>query len=79
MNENYEVLFNENKYKFKRGMESFPSVGDNVFIPTQNQLRSIVESGSNRRIKIGTSPLAANADVCVDPDRLFGRHLAVLG
>tara|TARA_B100001540_G_scaffold305166_1_gene315761 strand:+ start:2234 stop:3832 length:1599 start_codon:yes stop_codon:yes gene_type:complete len=23
--------------------------------------------------------MAANADVCVDPDRLFGRHLAVLG
>ena len=32
-----------------------------------------------RRIKIGTSPLAANAEVYVDPDRLFGRHLAVLG
>ena len=23
--------------------------------------------------------MAANADVCVDPDRLFGRHLAILG
>ena len=30
-------------------------------------------------MKIGTSPLAGNADVFVDPDRLFGRHLAVLG
>ena len=40
---------------------------------------SIVESGENRRVKIGTRPLAGNADVCVDPDRLFGRHLAVLG
>ncbi|MDZ7783102.1 MAG: DUF87 domain-containing protein [Halioglobus sp.] len=28
---------------------------------------------------IGTSPLAANAEVSIDPDRLFGRHLAVLG
>lgn len=64
---------------FKRGADSFPSVGVNVLLPTQNQLRSIVESGENRRVKIGTSPLAGNAEVKVDPDRLFGRHLAVLG
>ena len=48
-------------------------------LPTERQLRSIVESGAHRRVRIGTSPLAANAEVCVDPDRLFGRHLAVLG
>jgi len=30
-------------------------------------------------VLIGTSPLAANAEVTIDPDRLFGRHLAVLG
>nr|WP_249823780.1 DUF87 domain-containing protein [Escherichia coli] len=28
---------------------------------------------------IGQSPLANNANVAVDPDRLFGRHIAVLG
>lgn len=66
-------------YTFRRGVESFPSVGDAVLLPTQKQLRSIIESGENRRVKIGTSPLAANAEVRIDPDRLFGRHLAVLG
>lgn len=69
----------DDSYIFKRGVESFPSVGDAVLLPTQKQLRSIVESGKNRRVKIGTSPLAANAEVKIDPDRLFGRHLAVLG
>jgi len=69
----------EETYRFRRGADAFPSVGDSVLIPTQHQLLSIVESGENRRVKIGTSPLAGNADVCVDPDRLFGRHLAVLG
>jgi DNA helicase HerA-like ATPase len=38
-----------------------------------------VQSGENKSIKIGTSPLAGNADVKIDPNRLFGRHLAVLG
>lgn len=67
------------KYEFSRGIEVFPTVGDPVLIPTQHQLKSIVESGSNRRVNIGISPLAGNATVSVDPDRIFGRHLAVLG
>lgn len=66
-------------YRFRRGVESYPTVGDAVLLPTQNQLRAIVESGDNRQVLIGTSPLAANAEVKIDPDRLFGRHLAVLG
>jgi len=65
--------------RFRRGVDAYPTVGDPVWLPTQKQLRAIVESGDNRWVKIGTSPLAANAAVSVDPDRLFGRHLAVLG
>lgn len=70
---------NEENYCFRRGVESYPSVGDAVLLPTQSQLRAIVESGDRRRVLIGSSPLAANARVMIDPDRLFGRHLAVLG
>ncbi|CAG2134939.1 Domain of uncharacterised function DUF87 [Ralstonia mannitolilytica] len=69
----------EEVYHFRRGVESYPTVGAPVLLPTQNQLRAIVESGDNRQVLIGSSPLAANAKVMVDPDRLFGRHLAVLG
>lgn len=69
----------ENPYSFTRGLGSYPAVGDEVLLPTQHQLRAIVESGANRRVCIGASPLAANAEVKIDPDRLFGRHLAVLG
>lgn len=69
----------EDGYRFRRGVESYPTVGDSVLLPTQNQLKAIVESGYNRHVLIGTSPLAANAEVKIDPDRLFGRHLAVLG
>jgi hypothetical protein len=69
----------EEKFKFQRGVHSFPSIGSPVLIPTDLQLKSIVESGSNRRVYIGDSPLTANAKVKIDPDRLFGRHLAVLG
>lgn len=66
-------------FKFQRGSESFPSIGSAILLPTDLQLKSIVESGNNRRVIIGQSPLANNANVAVDPDRLFGRHIAVLG
>lgn len=69
----------EERYNFRRGADALPTVGANVVLPTDIQLRAIVESGERRRVKIGTSPLAGNAEVCIDPDRLFGRHLAVLG
>jgi len=69
----------EGRYAFRRGAEALPSVGAAVVLPTETQLRSIVESGEQRRVRIGTSPLAGDAEVLVDPNRLFGRHLAVLG
>ncbi|SHI80294.1 ATP-binding protein [Desulfofundulus thermosubterraneus] len=67
------------EYVFQRGADALPSIGVAVLLPTERQLRSIVESGERRRVKIGTSSLAGDADVYIDPDRLFGRHLAVLG
>ena len=66
-------------YRFQRGVEGYPTVGAPVLLPTQTQLRAIVESGDNRSVLIGNSPLAANAKVMIDPDRVFGRHLAILG
>ncbi|MDF1763208.1 MAG: DUF87 domain-containing protein [Oleibacter sp.] len=66
-------------FRFQRGSESFPSIGSAILLPTDFQLKSIVDSGNNRRVTTGQSPLANNANVAVDPDRLFGRHIAVLG
>ena len=66
-------------FSFKRGIQRSPTIGASVLLPTDAQLRSVIESGDRRRVRIGTNPMASNAEVCVDPDRLFGRHLAVLG
>jgi hypothetical protein len=68
-------------YRLQRGISAFPSVGDAVLLPTADQLRSIVEAAApeDQRVQIGTSPLASNAKVTVDPNKLFGRHVAVLG
>ncbi|MCE2783406.1 MAG: ATP-binding protein [Pirellula sp.] len=75
----YKSSARDDRYRFTRGADALPSIGASVLLPTERQLRSIVESGDKRRVCIGTSPLAADAEVSIDPDRLFGRHLAVLG
>lgn len=67
------------RFRLKRGVHAFPTVGEAVLLPTDEQLHGIVESGQNRRVLIGHAPLAGNAEVKIDPNRLFGRHLAVLG
>ncbi len=67
-------------FKLDRGVTAFPTVGNPVHLPTPKQLRSIVEAtGVDRRIHIGTSPMAGGVAITADPDKLFGRHLAVLG
>ena len=68
-------------FQVRRGVDVFPSVGDPVLLPSGDQLRAIVEGGEQtaRRILIGHCPTAGRAPVHVDPDKLFGRHLAILG
>lgn len=67
-------------YKLERGVPVLPSVGDTVLLPTPVQLRCIVEAEENDRlVELGIAPFAGDARVWVHPDRIFGRHLAVLG
>jgi len=70
------------RLEVKRGVDVFPSVGDPVILPTDEQLQAIVQGESPDtpgRILLGYCPTAGRAPVYVDPDKLFGRHLAILG
>ena len=71
----------ELSFNVSRGVDVFPTVGDPVHLPTPEQLTAIVEGEDDAqgRILIGRCPTAGHAPVHVDPDKLFGRHLAVLG
>ena len=71
----------ELSFEVRRGVDVFPCVGDQVVLPGVDQLRAIVEgeNSATKRIHIGNCPTAGRAPVHVDPDKLFGRHLAVLG
>lgn len=64
-----------------RGVLLFPTVGDPVRLPTRMEAAAAVPGLRDDRmtIPLGRAPLAGDAPVRVDPNRLFGRHLAVLG
>jgi len=70
----------EAEYAIERGVLTPPTVGAPVLLPTQRELAAVVEgSTAGPRVEIGYAALNRELRVRVDPDRLFGRHLAVLG
>lgn len=67
-------------HELSRGVLAFPSVGDQVLMPNAEQVAAIAGvNDQNRRVRIGTSPMVNHTSVMVDPNKMFGRHLAVLG
>ena len=64
-----------------RGGLVFPTVGDPVRLPTLAETRAVVPRSSeyDLTIPVGRAVLAADSRVRLNPNRLFGRHLAVLG
>ena len=63
-----------------RGVLLFPTVGDPVLLPTTEQVKALAHTFYTKSsITIGTSSLTGGADVTVEVDRIFGRHLAILG
>lgn len=67
-------------FRLLRGVVAFPSVGDPVALPSAKQLEALTRGEpEDRRVHIGRALLGNDAEVRIDPDKLFGRHLAVLG
>ncbi|MBE8233382.1 MAG: ATP-binding protein, partial [Endozoicomonadaceae bacterium] len=69
------------EYRMERGTITFPTIGDAVHIPTRRQLESILSASEekDKRVSIGSLADDPSIDITVDPDKIFGRHLAVLG
>jgi len=75
------VAANDPVVALDRGVLVFPTVGDPVRLPSVAEAKAIVPRSdpASIQVRIGRAPLAGNAPVLLDPSRLFGRHLAVLG
>ena len=71
----------EHAVQLERGAIQFPIVGDPVRLPTSAEERAALPRNTDGdvMIRIGHAAHMGDAEVAVSPDRLFGRHLAVLG
>lgn len=59
--------------KHELSQSSLPSVGDQVPIPTPEQIDATVGGEIwERRVRIGASPFAADVTIKLDPPRFFG-------
>lgn len=68
-----------NTIALDRGIRFSPTVGDPVRLPTRSELKAALPSVAGMSVPIGKATLSGNAEIGLDPNRLFGRHLAVFG
>ena len=65
-----------------RGIERFPRLGDPVYSAPADVLEALINEGGDTpkpRLSMGTLANHPEVAVNLDPTRLFGRHLAILG
>jgi len=69
--------------KLKRGVVEFPRIGDGVYLAESHLLatliRNAVADADDLTLSIGRMDAADGVDVCLPPDKLFGRHCGVFG
>lgn len=64
---------------FERGISQYPSIGDEVHIVTETDLKKIYGISGNGQVTIGRLASAESIEVRLDIDKLLTRHSAVLG
>lgn len=70
------------KKYFERGITVYPSIDEEVLIPTQEELNSILNNerkSKDNMIKIGNAYANPDIHVKLDPIKLFSHHCAILG
>lgn len=64
---------------FRRGVATFPALGDAVFPITQADLKAVYSAGKTSSIRLGTIHQDRSLPAHVMTDQLLGKHFAVLG
>ena len=64
---------------FRHGVSSFPTIGDPVWTADDDELSRIYGQPTSSSIRLGTLHSERGGAMYVEPDRLLGRHFAILG
>jgi energy-coupling factor transporter ATP-binding protein EcfA2 len=69
--------------QLKRGIPMFPRIGDGVFLANPSLLadliRNAVADDGDAVMSVGRLDAVAGVDVCLPPEKIFGRHCGIFG
>ena len=68
-----------NAARFKRGLDSYPKIGDSAILMTEAELRIVYGTVDNDRAHVGDLQQNPNIGVHINIDELVSRHFAVIG
>jgi len=69
----------DNNEQFSRGINQYPITQADVFLVTEAELQSLFSSNADYGFSMGHLGNHSDVQVYMDPNPLFGRHLAILG
>ncbi|HHH39429.1 MAG TPA: DUF87 domain-containing protein, partial [Sedimenticola sp.] len=64
---------------FQRGIIHYPTPGAEVHVARRVEVEALFKKHRARGYEVGYLPSRTSVTLCLDPSRLFGRHLAILG
>jgi DNA helicase HerA-like ATPase len=69
--------------QLQRGIPSFPRIGDGVYLANPALLAQLIRNAVARQgettLRVGRIDAASGVDVCLPPEKVFGRHCGVFG
>src|ERR1700760_670008 len=74
-----EILGITDRPKFQRGVTNYPTIGDNVDLITNQELRTVYAPTGSDQINVGTLQQDPSVTAYVDVEEMLSKHFAVLG
>lgn len=65
--------------RFKRGVSSYPTLGDGVHVATRDELTALFAINGTSSVRVGVVKQDAQIPATVNVDEIFSRHCAILG
>jgi hypothetical protein len=69
--------------RLQRGIPAFPRIGDGVYLADPTLLAQLIRNAVAREgettLNVGRIDAATGVDVCLPPEKVFGRHCGVFG
>jgi uncharacterized protein len=74
-----EILGQPDRPKFQRGVTNYPTIGDNIDLITNQELRTVYAPSGSDQIDVGTLQQDRSVVAYVDVEEMLSKHFAVLG